>query len=110
MLLDCECRHLKEILMKLKIYKLRSEVNLRDVVTTIKFLSALGKNSELLICLKGLVSRSYRGGYVMVDHDMNLWACNYSTVGSWCRTISQTWLCGILSKNENRSWDTRCNL
>ena len=68
-LLDCECRHLKEILMKLKIYKLRSEVNLRDASDDHKIFVGFGEKILELLDLpkRPGATRSYRGGHVMVD-------------------------------------------
>jgi len=69
MLLDCERRHLKEILMKLKIYKLRSEVNLRDASDDHKIFAGFGEKILELVDLpkRPGATRLYRGGYMMVD-------------------------------------------
>ncbi len=68
-LLDCERRHLKEILMKLKIYKLRSEVNLRDASDDHKIFVGFGEKILELLDLpkRPGATRSYRDGHVMVD-------------------------------------------
>jgi folate-binding protein YgfZ len=69
LLLDCEWRHLKEILMKLKIYKLRSEVNLRDASDDHKIFVGFGEKILELLDLpkRPGATRSYRDGHVMVD-------------------------------------------
>ena len=55
--------------MKLKIYKLRSEVNLRDASDNHKIFVGFGEKILELLDLpkKPGATRSYRGGHVMVD-------------------------------------------
>ena len=68
-LLDCERRHLKEILMKLKIYKLRSEVNLRDASDDHKIFAGFGEKilERLDLPNRPGATCAYHGGHVMVD-------------------------------------------
>ncbi len=68
-LLDCERRHLTEILMKLKIYKLRSEVNLRDASDDHKIFAGFGEKilERLDLPNRPGATCAYQGGHVMVD-------------------------------------------